>query len=137
MVVRSEVGGACPTVSPADGVRNRAARKSDESTKDRRGYPNFEDREPRGGRVDPEAQYEPDDASDQARQRRTYRRPSQSERQCAELRANHRVDGTSTRSHARARATPRYDSAMTKASTVTVEGGLTLSYAEQGDRAGP
>lgn len=96
MVVRSEVGGACPTVSPADGLRNRAGRKSDESAKDRRGHPNFEDREPRGGRVDPEAQYKSDDASDQARQRRTYRRPSQRQRQCAKQRANHRVDGTST-----------------------------------------
>jgi pimeloyl-ACP methyl ester carboxylesterase len=32
---------------------------------------------------------------------------------------------------------PCYDSAMTEASTVTVKGGLTLSYAVQGDRTGP
>jgi hypothetical protein len=94
--VRSQVGCACPTASPADGVHNRAARKSDESTKDRRRYPKFEDCKPRCGRVDPEAHYEPGDASHQACRSRTYRRPSQSQRPCAEWQARHRLDGTST-----------------------------------------
>lgn len=96
MVVRSQVGGACPSAYPADGVRNRAAGKSDESPKDRRRYSKFEDRKPSRGRVDPEAHHEPHDASHQARRTRTYRRPFRNQRPCAEGLTTHLPDGSST-----------------------------------------
>jgi len=95
-VVRSRCGGACRTDTSAYGVHNRAARKSDETTKDRRGHPNFEDRKPRGGRVDPEAHHKPHDASHQARRNRANRRPSRNQRSGAERQPSHHPDGTST-----------------------------------------
>ena len=81
---------------PADGKRNRATRKSDESTKDRRGNPKLEDRKPRCRRVDPEAHDEPHDAAQQARRNRTYRRPSKGQRPCAQWHLSHCPDRTST-----------------------------------------
>jgi hypothetical protein len=75
--------------NPASRARNRAARKSEESTKDRRRDPEFEDRKPRCRWVDPESHYEPHDTSHQSRRNCAYHRPSQRQRRYAEQQTSH------------------------------------------------
>ena len=94
LAVGLQVGGAFPADSRPDGPRGRAARHSEETTKYRRRYPKFENRKPRGRRIDEETHDEARDASHHCGTECTNRRPPQNQRQRTQTR--HRRNRTST-----------------------------------------